>query len=35
MGDLSHELESLVLQIDQGVVPTTPATFNGIAGEHR
>ena len=28
MGDLSHELESLVLQIDQGVVPTTPATFN-------
>ena len=28
MGDLSHELESLVLQIDQGVVPASPATFD-------
>jgi len=28
MGDLSHELESLVLQIDQGAVPTTAATFD-------
>ena len=28
MGDLSHELETLVLQIDQGSVPTTPATFD-------
>jgi chemosensory pili system protein ChpA (sensor histidine kinase/response regulator) len=28
MGDLSHELESLVLQIDQGTVAATPATFD-------
>jgi len=28
MGDLSHELEGLVLQIDQGTVPATPATFD-------
>ena len=28
MGDLSHELESLVLQIDQGAVAATPATFD-------
>jgi chemosensory pili system protein ChpA (sensor histidine kinase/response regulator) len=28
MGDLSHELESLVLQIDQGTVPTSAATFD-------
>ena len=28
MGDLSHELETLVLQIDQGAVAATPATFD-------
>jgi len=28
MGDLSHELESLVLQIDQGAVAAIPATFD-------
>jgi len=28
MGDLSHELESLVLQIDQGAVAATPVTFD-------
>ena len=27
MGDLAHELETLVMQIDQGIVPTTFATF--------
>ena len=28
MGDLSHELETLVLQIDQGAVAATPTTFD-------
>jgi chemosensory pili system protein ChpA (sensor histidine kinase/response regulator) len=28
MGDLSHELETLVLAIDQGAVPTSPLTFD-------
>ncbi len=27
MGDLSHELETLVMQMDSGLVPTTAATF--------
>ncbi len=28
MGDLSHELETLVMQIDSGVVPVSEATFD-------
>jgi len=28
MGDLSHELETLVMQMDSGVVPTTENAFN-------
>jgi chemosensory pili system protein ChpA (sensor histidine kinase/response regulator) len=28
MGDLTHELETLVLQIDSGVIPANPAAFD-------
>ncbi len=31
MGDLSHELETLVMQMDSGLVPTTDAAFEAAA----